>query len=231
MKVTDIALPKWPALIVRGDSVTREQAAEIIIRTHGYLGCNDDAWEREAKDILGYPPDFEARNAPDGDFRDHLNLTEQARKRLGVLELEYLCNDQIMSSWIGGADDGWVKWDGRVQNSRGKNIGKWPSVTEVRDEWRRIAKSFPFLNLVCELWNCEACGPIDDTPGRAAVRFVVASGKVKTSIPKGEPLALPLEIDYDALFTKGERGCDAETLRWAVRVTEWSLRQRGEVTS
>ena len=46
------SLPKWPALLVVGDRVTTDQAAEIIVRTAGYAFCtNDRAWHRQIKSV------------------------------------------------------------------------------------------------------------------------------------------------------------------------------------
>ena len=49
----EVELPKWPALVVIGESVTKEQAMEILIRTDSlYFGCNDKEWEEELNFIV-----------------------------------------------------------------------------------------------------------------------------------------------------------------------------------
>ena len=210
MSILNVNLPKWPAIVVRGETVTADQAAEIIVRTHGYIFSNDKGWESLVRKILGYPS-REGSHYDDG---------TEARRRLGVIELEYLHNNQIASAWVGGSDDGWIKWDGRVENSPGKNIGKWPSASDVRDEWRLIAKTFPFLNLKCELWNCEAGELMDDDEPKSVVGFSVADGRVMTYRPK-KPVAQRSNGSW--IIGGSERGCDAETLLRAVEIVKKSM--------
>ena len=48
MRYMDIDLPKWPALVVMGNPVTREEAQEILVRTGGtWFLTNDRRFGRE----------------------------------------------------------------------------------------------------------------------------------------------------------------------------------------
>jgi len=49
----DIALPKWPAFVVVGKPVTKEQAMEILIRTDSLcFSSNDREFDRELNEAL-----------------------------------------------------------------------------------------------------------------------------------------------------------------------------------
>lgn len=146
---------KWPAMIVKGDNVTVDQATEILIRTdHNapnftYAG-NNKAFAEKLNELFGI-----REKRDDESFSDYWEVTDKIRKKYKILSLRYLVNDQIVSSWIGGPH-GWCDWDGTI-GSQNYNIGKWPSVIEVAEEWEIIAKAFPFLNLQCQLFNGETC--------------------------------------------------------------------------
>lgn len=52
-KYFNIGLPKWPALVVKGTPVTREQAMEIIIKTDGLYFCsNDREFEKDLYSLI-----------------------------------------------------------------------------------------------------------------------------------------------------------------------------------
>lgn len=163
-------LPKWPAIVVEGDNVTTEQAEDIIIRTCSwYLSCNARWYQRAAWEALGltvnefgYP-----------DYEDEAKFKES----IGVLDLEYLSNDQIVSSYIGGPH-GWCDWDGSIGYS-GHNIGKHPTTEDVFNEWTLIAEAFPYLRLRCQLFSGESTE--DDI--RPVIEYQVRDGRVTWSEP------------------------------------------------
>lgn len=191
--VTDIGLPKWPAFLVKGKSVTKKQAAEIIVRTDRsipdfkYAG-NDRAHAKNLSDIFGVPEEFD-----DGVHRPQEPTEDQKAKRLeemrirwasmerlerkiGKLNLEYLHNSWIVSCYVGGPH-GWCDWDGNIGNCS-TNIGKWPSVEAVTRDWEQISEAFPFLDLECQLCNHEAGYPSENQVNGPVVKFVVKKGKV-----------------------------------------------------
>lgn len=226
----NIGLPKWPALVVTGKPVTKEQAAEIIVRTNGYLSCNDHEFANRAQaliydvdlkkvDVTHYGGTDDAIRLKVGLTKDNWNeyfgYKESKEKELGMLELNYLSNSRICSSWIGGPH-GWCDWKGNI-GCHNYNIGKWPSVEEVFGEWKMIAKEFPFLDLTCQLFNHEAsCEDMADNPG-PVIQFRVKDGKVKMSIPK-EPLSVPNfgGTSYAVFTPGGEIGCTLDMLKEAI---------------
>lgn len=214
----DVYLEKWPRLVVAGKKVTPDQAAEINIRTSSvyYLYSNDKAWEAEVKAILGVT---EPEDHPRGDtyLRGWLDNMNKVRAELGILELEYLYNSNIISSYIGGPH-GWCSWTGWIGTSS-YNIGKWPTAADVYGEWTRIAEAFPYLDLRAQLIpdEGEADGP--------AIEYVVKDGQVEAftqdlqSIPITEEPSITRQV-MDLIYNPArERGCTAEQLRAAVDLT------------
>jgi len=80
------------------------------------------------------------------------------------------------------------------------NIGKWPSATEVYQEWQLIASAFPYLNLTCRLLHHEA-GYSERTPGIAVV-YEVKEGKVKARYPYKDEIDLVSPDKDQALLIK-----------------------------
>ncbi len=204
-----VELPKWPGLTVAGDPVTEDQAAEIIVRTNlAWIGGNDQEWKQAVRAVLGLPDDddwSEGRWAQD----------EAAWEAIRHIGLDYLVNTQIISAYLGGPH-GWMHWDGTVGCS-GFNIGKWPSVEEVRDEWQDIAEAWPFLTLRSQLLSGEWCED-DAVP---VVEFRVSGGRVEVVAPEGvlapPPSTVPAPFDPLTIFDEGrERGCTLEQLEHAV---------------
>jgi len=172
------SLPKWPALAVVGEKITENQAAEILIRTdRWYFSRNDPRWYAAIWRMLDVPLD-EYGN-PDYDAR--LRVMKECR----VLDLDYLCNDQIASSSIGGPH-GWCDWQGNI-GCNSFNIGKWPRIEDIDYEWRLIAEAFPYLKLRAQVYNCAVTEEREDkTP---VVEWVVENGQVELREPT-EPIPL-----------------------------------------
>lgn len=216
------ALPKWPALLVAGEPVTADQAAEILVRTcPSYLFANDKAWLREVKSTLGIPsPGDDRETARYGSME--WEAEKFAWRALGHIgDLNHLHNNRIVSTWIGGSY-GWCDWDGTI-GCANYNIGKWPSVEEVRDDWAKIAAAFPYLQLRAQLMSGETCEE-DAIP---LIEYTVARGEVQVSEPAAQirpPVPVPdSQIIARMVLPGGERGCTPEQLRHAVqiaRVTE-----------
>ncbi len=216
----NLGLPKWPALVVVGKPVTREQAAEIIVRTDSlYFSTNDHAWGGQLNSYLYDVEKCTSYRLTDA-IESKLGLSARdwgavsayenaATEAVGKITLEYLDNHQIASSWIGGAH-GWCSWDGEIGCSN-YNIGKWPSVKDVYDEWVRIAKAFPFLELKCQLMNHEA-GEEDAVDPRPVVEFLVKGGRVKMTKPNGY-LKQP---SFTFCGFGNERGCSLAQFKGAV---------------
>lgn len=162
---------KWPAMLVTGDKITPDQARDIIFRTNGvYLSTNDREFEANVMEYFDIP------KAEYG----YYNSYEKLREEFKTLSINYLNNDRISSCWVGGLH-GWVNWDGTVF-SNNYNIGKWPSVEEVLEDWATIAQAFPYLNLRCQLVNHEVCE--EDKETQVTAEYLVKDGTVAMFLPE-----------------------------------------------
>lgn len=204
-------LPKWPGLIVKGDPLTQEQTFEIMLRTSDFwLMSNNKEWENQLYAVidnrLGYQ--FE------GDNSDRkIKRVQSLEKDLSTLNLNYLQNDRIVSSWVGGPH-GWLNWDGTV-GCCNYNIGKWPSSDDVLKEWETIAEAFPYLNLQCQLTSEED----SDKNREPLIEYTVKDGKVVTSIPTTKLVSnVPYTASVEYLIAnmgviEREQGCTLEFFR------------------
>ena len=200
-----IGLPKWPALVVSGNNVTKDQAKEIIIRTTNFsFSSNDRDFEKKLYDILGIEKEQEFGYP---DIEDIRRVNGEIQK---VPDLEYLGNHQVVSSWIGGPH-GWCSWDGVIFTNN-YNIGKWPSCTKVYEELSSIAQAFPFLDMSCQLFSGETC----DENIKCVIQFDVFDGLVNVVEPRR--LAPPASDNvFDTIMrigmANGERGCTIEQFK------------------
>lgn len=216
----NIGLPKWPALVVVGDNVTKDQAAEILVRTQQWMPfSNDRQWTAEIRLAFDMPEaDMRAEYA---ERRAQYDREYAFAKSIGCLGLEYLTNNQIASSWIGGPH-GWCDWSGNI-GCHNYNIGKWPSVETVHKEWIAIAEAFPYLTLRSQLFSEESGGDEDGRPGVPLVEFFVAEGKAAVVEP-GPAMKAPVFDMNGAVSVMmvppsfRERGCTIEQLKRGVEL-------------
>ena len=162
-----VYLDKWPRLIVVGERVTPERAMEIIVRTqslHSFYS-NDKAWEHLVKAAFGMHDIGEFS----GDYKAWQEFMDHREVQLGTLDLEYLFNHRIISSWIGGSH-GWCDWDGTI-GCANYNLGKWPQESEITKDWVTIAEAFPWLKLQAQLVTHEGEGIL-------ACQHDISDGKV-----------------------------------------------------
>jgi hypothetical protein len=220
----NIWLPKWPAMVVVGRPVSRQQAMEIIIRTDDLsFGSNSPRFNKELEEYLydvkidtdGWDCIHDAIRVKLGILTDvkysdaEYDYIDNKRSEVGQLKLEYLTNARIVSNWIGGAH-GWCDWDGNI-GCNTYNIGKRPTVEEVYNEWKLIAKAFPYLDLTCQLMNHESsCADMVDDP-KPLINFVVKNGRVRMKEPDGYK-----RIPKSGVFTVDEQGCTIEQFKEAV---------------
>jgi len=200
-------LPKWSRIVISGKKITEEQAYEIIIRTDDlYFSTNDCDWRKQLYQCLGiknldnYFPDF--------------NELQAIKEKLGSLDINYLYNRQIASSYIFGPH-GWCSWNGDI-GCDGYNIGKYPSVDSVLKEWKLIANTWKFLELNCQLWNCEY-----GEEGKPVVEFIIKNGEVIVNKPNSVLFHRKTTCDeMRAFYYNGERGCTIDLFFTAVKICQ-----------
>jgi hypothetical protein len=230
-------LPKWPAFVVKGKKVTREQAMEIIIRTDSlHFSTNDHEFAKQlfeatyglkAKKGMCHISlyDFFRKENSTFEFQKMQDLENTVKLELGNISnaLSYIDNQQIVSAWVGGPH-GWCSWDGYI-GCNTFNIGKWPSIEEVLKEWKIVAKTFPFLELKCQLFSGEQCEEDENEP---LVEYAIKNGKVRMYLPK-EVLDYPKD-DLDMSILRmtspyGERGCDILKVKNALQFTKNKIKE------
>jgi hypothetical protein len=148
-------LPKWPQMYTTGVSVTPEQAKEIIRRTDRFFfyasGGNNQRWADQIIKKLGFPSMYLPNGEHDNSYSKKLT---KFHDRWGFVETDYAFNDWISCAYVFGPH-GWMHPNGRI--GFGDNVGKWPSVQDVLDDWEKLAEAFPFLNVGVTLMSGESC--------------------------------------------------------------------------
>jgi hypothetical protein len=183
-------LPKWPQLKLSGQSVTVEQAKDIISRTDTfitsmseYAGGNNHTWNKWALDTMGISPILAlSKHMFSNDKIDpnpyvpgfgsfYYEVLDEIREQLGFIQTGYVHNTWMSSAFIFGPH-GWCAPSGVLSFT--DNVGKWPSVSEVYNDFVTLAKAFPFLNMTATLMSGEECEDFV-TP---VVTFIIKDGEV-----------------------------------------------------
>ena len=141
-------LPKWPQMIVTGKSVTKEQAWDIILKTDDFLtASNEYAGGNYDQFTKAYQQDTKL---------NHLdwNATKELRKSIGFVDSAFVYNRWASSSFVYGPA-GWCKPNGEIQFCH--NVGKWPEVEEILNDWSLIASAFEYLDLNVTIMSGESC--------------------------------------------------------------------------
>lgn len=147
-----IGLNKWVQLVVNGKSITEEQALEIIRRTDsafygGEMYGNNHSFIEKADKILKRP------KCNLDNFNEYIKQIEEWQNKWNLVKnLEYLKNNWVSCSWIGGCY-GWCHPDGTIGFCN--NIGKYPKVENIYNELCILGKEFPFLELECTITDRE----------------------------------------------------------------------------
>lgn len=147
-------LPKWPQMKVIGKPVSEELATEIILRTDSFFGYggggNNHDFDKKARELFGI------KERPKGmeGFDDWSESIENFFKAVGYIDTRYVENDWISCCYIYGPH-GWIHPDGTIGFIN--NVGKWPSVKEIYEDWEKIAKEYPQLDLKVTLFSGEEC--------------------------------------------------------------------------
>lgn len=180
--VLDVGLPKWPQMRVWGPAITPQRAAEIIVRTDSFfawngLGGNNHGFDRGLCHRLGLPYQDYGRS---DNWEEIYQAWDAFRKEIGFIPTEYVHNGWISNAFIFGPS-GWCHPDGTIHFVH--NVGKWPSVQEVLDDWARIAAAWPFLDLDACLMNEESGHDEDDGPSVPLAVIQVSGGTARAFLP------------------------------------------------
>lgn len=175
-KFFSLDLPKWPQLMIVGDPVSEDQAKEIIFRTETFL---TDASEYAGGNNKGFNASYLRESGMDvlkglcpGDWMYSHTVMQHVRARIGFVSLDYVHNTWASSSYIFGPY-GFCSPDGDIYYNH--NLGKYPGVQEVYNDFVRIAQAFPFLKFKASLYSGEHC----EENTHCVVSFIVQSGEVQ----------------------------------------------------
>ena len=176
-------LPKWPQMLVTGISIPEKQALEVIRRTDTFFtwgGANNRTFNNMVHETLRMPVNNSYEQYPGCEkfksFDDYLTAKDKWRENWGLVYTDYVINSWISCSFVGGPH-GWCHPDGTIGFS--DNVGKWPSVEEVYNDWVILSKEFPFLDIGVTLMSGESCED-DISP---VVSFIVKDGTVQVVDP------------------------------------------------
>lgn len=215
-RLLKINLPKWSRMVIIGDKVSSDQAAEIILRTSDLeFMCDDHIWRQQLHRELCILPE----TTKDHWYSININKLRNIEKSLGIIDLYFLRNYRIASNDI----HGWCSWDGIIGGDY--IIGKYPNASIIFGEWKDIAINWPFIKLKCQLWNDddddENYYPSIPKPG---IEFIIENGTVSIIEPK-----LILEYFHDSsaaniYIPNRERGCTFDMYKKALKITHDSMK-------
>ena len=167
-----LSLPKWSQMIVSGKPVTIDHAKDIIFRTDWFL---TDAYKYAG----GNEQKFNAA------YREmsKLNIIEnnrseqqRIRNEIGFVTTDFVTNDWASSAYIKGPH-GWCSPTGQIKFV--DNVGKWPTISALYEDWIRLANAFPYLDLNVTIIHGEMYA-VDADP---VVNFRVVNGTVTLEPP------------------------------------------------
>lgn len=187
-------LPKWPASFITGVNVTPEQAKEIIFRTDtsvrrpGMMSGNDARFRKRCSTKFNWDELDLRKNAY---FRQTLEksltteeaakspyeISEQWSNQMGMISTDYVYNSFLSTCYSAGPV-GWCNPDGKILFEN-HNYGKWPSVDEIVEDWKKLVAAFPYLDLVNTLYSDDSCSEVN-TP---VCSIVVKNGAVEVHAP------------------------------------------------
>lgn len=212
----NVILSKWPQMLVTGKSVSVEQAKDIILHTDyqliGSIGSewmgNDHSFAKMFREITGFNTlvPIENRFNPMHDTSDvwtrerRFDLRDAVRdveSKLDFVTTQYVHNSWVACSFINGPH-GWCHPDGKIQYI--DNVGKWPTVEDILDDWKKISTRWNFLDIWATLMSGEESED-DVTP---LVTFHINGDEIKIysgiTSPHSELSTIRREWDFTNIF-------------------------------
>jgi len=233
-------LPKWPQMLVTGNTVTIQQAKEIIRRTDSFFGWfgggNDRAFTRKIKQALRIPltrfdHDSDPGAPKEGELDGYMQAVDRWCKIWEWVDTEYVHNSWIQCAYIYGPH-GWCHPDGTIGYT--DNVGKWPSCEAVFADWKKLAAAFPFIDIGVTLFDNEHGHEGTISP---VVSFRVQDGKADTADPaalnvhashppaeKRDEHAMKLAV-YDLVSKPAAERETAIPWAWILEWADWYDRQ------
>lgn len=139
-------------MIVSGNSITKEQARDIILSTGlDMLNLSRYIRSSDSADLLYKYNTVANKILLDSVILYHREIIDLIMDKLKILlndlNLEFLYCTTLDRSY----NDDWCRLDGTILTI--KSIGSYPSVSDVLNEWKLIARTFPYLNLNVSMYE------------------------------------------------------------------------------
>lgn len=192
----DVDLDRWNAVYITGQSVSRSTAREILMRTDRNirsmrLSTNAHEFKAHVSNAFGWSVVQawgDAWHRLSDDERDQFRTITGANtpweiddlfaERVGTIPLSTMETDLLCSCYVGGPTS-WITPNGTIFLTD-KNLGKWPEVKSIAEDWAALAEKFHELDLVCTVMDGEWCSDERLSP---VVQYVVKSGAVTVQPP------------------------------------------------
>lgn len=206
----NISLPKWPQLIIVGEQITVEQAKEIIFRTDMFLTCSDNyvgGNDREFNEAYIKAAGFDKLEntfiGQDGHERKIFDYPkyETFLDSVGFIDLNYVYNRFASSSFVYGPA-GFCHPDGKIHFTH--NIGKYPSVEDIFEDFLKLAKAFPYLDMKASVYSDEECVSFEDGK-KFLLSFIIKNGSVDITFENQnleKQVSSLSEKEEDEIFSK-----------------------------
>ncbi|AFH14851.1 hypothetical protein LU11_gp320 [Pseudomonas phage Lu11] len=185
-EMADLGLPKWPQIMIVGDSVTEEQALDIILRTDKFITGISEPMSRRFTQLRalihkqsGMDAIVKAANKHDHEgvvFFLKYHAQKYIRDALGFCSFECIHNTWAASSYLHGAY-GFCSPEGKIfycDNSR----GSYPSTQSYYEDLLALAEAFPYLRFKSSMYGGEHC----DDAVKCVISFVVENGTVTPTL-------------------------------------------------
>ena len=185
---------KWPQMVVTGKRLSARRAKDIIFRTDTsltsfseYSWGNNHEWQSWAMKTLGFDL------LKDKDGKTEWDVVNEVREKLGIVRTDYVHNTWAASAFIGGPH-GWCHPDGKILFT--DNIGKWPNLSKVIEDWEKLQDAFPYIDVAGTLMDKES----SEDDRQPIISFLVKKGKIEFT------------TDHDGIHPEFEKEDPMETL-------------------
>lgn len=204
------SLPRWPQLIIVGETVTHEQAKEIIFRTDSFLTCsdgclggNDREFNQAYIDAAGFSKLENTFIGQDGHEKKIFDYPkyETFLNKIGFIDLAYVYNRFASSAFVYGPA-GFCHPDGKIEFTH--NVGKNPNVEDIFEDFLKLAEAFPFLDMKASLYSDEECVSFDEGK-QFIIGFIIKNGNVEITFENfnlENQVSSLTEKEQDAIFSK-----------------------------
>jgi hypothetical protein len=184
--------PKYIFLATKGETITKEQAAEVLVRTGAHtITYSSDEGQAILDSVLGRPSS-EFTNLKDFNFAQYWDQMDEFYERVQAIGLHTFYHN-LLAVPSYQIPESWINWDGVIDGAF--QAEKWIAEEEILSDLNNIVEAFPYLNFEVQVFflNEEM-----DLVHNVEQQFAVKNGE--TTIV--EPTAPFIEANYFQLFNQ-----------------------------